>query len=270
LRCRGCTSFASSKWTADEERLQRPVHPTVKGNLDVLKCSFKGLQHIKFIGGEPFLYEKEHESILRYLNENTDISRLSLEYATNATKRVSPEVLEIWRKVKYVQIGFSVDAYGARNDYFRHGSKWDEVMANVRWFRENVLPNWRQHFHFHTVVNIYNIHELAGFDDYLTGEFPGMSLSKDFLSEPLWLDICNLPNDEKELLAEYYEGQSQRADITRMRRDHYSYIVKRLKEPPAADFYQFVVEEMKVNKLWGYHLQEYHPRLAALVESTGL
>lgn len=265
LKCRGCHSSWSTKWAADEIKLGIPEEFIVKrweNSTDLLDGSWSELRIIKILGGEPFL-APNHESFLEKIDRYGDISKVSLHYASNGTQRPSPFVLGIWKKLKHLSIDFSIDGLREKNDYFREGSRWREVIENIHWFRENVAPENRA-FEIHSVVNAYNIHDVFEIDEWLSAEFPEFFLTKACLTDPPVLAIQNLPNDEKEKLIRYYADCEKKPRLTNARRRWYRAFQNFLKQPPLRAFDEFVAHDRKVSEIRNRKLENYHPELARL------
>lgn len=265
LACRGCNSSASSKWLQHEPLLGRKSHPQLRADPTLLRDSWQHLDYIKLIGGEPLLYQKEHEQFLTDLANNSDLANMTLEYATNGTFRVSQTVLDVWAQLKHLRLTLSVDGLGKNNDYFRHGSRWDDFVANAHWFQENVKTR-STHLVFHTVVSIYNIHEIIELDHWLTRQFPRFTLSKDYLSDPNWLDLRTLPPEDRKPLIDLFRREKTNPLLSDVVAMQYGYLEQLLSEPAPTDFKTFFSEESRVNTLLGYRLEEYHPHLAQIAK----
>jgi hypothetical protein len=235
-------------------------------DLDRLDGLWAKLRHVKIIGGEPMIIP-EHEEFLRRLSERSDPTRVSLEYATNGTTRVSDFVLETWSRLQGLTIAFSVDGLRERNDFFRDGSRWESVIQNIHWFREHVRCRDLS-FHIHTVVSIYNVHEIVELDAWLLAEFPDFWLVKDCLVNPDWLHIANLPGVEKERLRNHFQAASQEAGLARKRKSGYELIQGVLGREASADFSSFIAMHKKMNALRGSDPSVLAPQLLRLLEGA--
>ena len=125
---------------------------------------FDTIEEFYFAGGEPLLTDK-HYDILEYLIENgrTDVK---LRYNTNMSvlKYKNKNVLDMWKKFSNVYIGASLDSWGPRAEYIRHGTIWNVIEQNIRTVREQA-PHI--HMQTNTVVSILNIKTLTEFIDYM-------------------------------------------------------------------------------------------------------
>lgn len=101
-----------------QELLSRPEH----------------LRNLRLIGGEPLLI-KEVKSLLLHLIEIGAAPQIELNISTNATQS-GRQWSAIFSKFKRANILFSLDGFGAVNDYIRYPSKWTEIDENIREFVE--------------------------------------------------------------------------------------------------------------------------------------
>lgn len=260
LKCRGCNSSNSTKWAEDERKLGLTPHGAYRASFEIFDGLWEILDNVKFVGGEPFM-SPDHERFLRQLEESGRIENVHLEYTTNGMFRVSPEVIRIWKRAKFVEIAFSIDGLRERNDFFRSGSDWRQIIENMHWFKSELAgPNVL--ISVHTVVSIYNVHELAEIDEWLASEFPGIHLGKDCLYDPPWLDCRNLPDAERERLAAYY-SETSRTHPDAYAREQYAYVGEFLR-CGSGNFETFRRESARLNSARGETHDSIHPRLREL------
>lgn len=119
---------------------------------------------ITVLGGEP-LYNPTVLDFLQYLKQKGLSSRTRLEFHTNATK-VTDQILSILdRKYwKYISVFFSIDSVGAKAQWLRYGSRWDQIVANVTLLRK--LVNYSE---VHCTVSVLNIRDLEVLDEFCQG-----------------------------------------------------------------------------------------------------
>lgn len=170
FKCRTCGSEFSSQWAAEQKQHHDPNHPIVihaddnQGKL--LEEVLTHIEHIDmayFAGGEPLITD-EHYSILEEMirKGRTDII---LRYNTNASniKYKNHDILDLWKHFKRVELSCSIDHYGARAEWLRHGTDWGKVESNLLIFRDLDFIN----FQINTVFSIFNYLTLTDFYDYL-------------------------------------------------------------------------------------------------------
>lgn len=211
FKCRTCGSEFSSQWGAEMRKHHDKNHPIIihadeKGNL--LEEVLDQVEHIDlayFAGGEPLITD-EHYIILEEMirKGRTDIT---LRYNTNASniKYKNYDVLDLWKHFKKVELSCSLDHYGSRAEWLRHGTDWAKVESNLQEFRKLDYV----HFQINTVFSIFNYMTIGEFFDYL--------ISKDLIRENDWYNSLYLavhPSyySAKSLPAEYKKEAEARAN----------------------------------------------------------
>ena len=167
FKCRSCGPLYSSSW-AQEHGSEKIFTYAGGANNDELYKQFEPhfdtIEEFYFAGGEPLLTDK-HYDILEYLIEHgrTDVK---LRYNTNMSvlKYKDKNVLDMWKQFSNVYIGASLDSWGPRAEYIRHGTDWSVIESNIRKIRTET-PHI--HLQTNTVVSILNIKTLTEFIDYM-------------------------------------------------------------------------------------------------------
>ena len=167
FKCRSCGPLYSSSWAQEHGSEKIFTYAGGVNNDELYKQfepHFDTIEEFYFAGGEPLLTDK-HYDILEYLIENgrTDVK---LRYNTNMSvlKYKNKNVLDMWKKFSNVYIGASLDSWGPRAEYIRHGTIWNVIEQNIRTVREQA-PHI--HMQTNTVVSILNIKTLTEFIDYM-------------------------------------------------------------------------------------------------------
>src|SRR6056300_750792 len=167
FKCRSCSSTYSSSWATEDgkDKVYIFAGGDTNDNLyEQFKKHFDTIEEFYFAGGEPLLTDK-HYAILEYLIEHgrTDVK---LRYNTNMSvlKYKDKNVLDMWKQFSNVYIGASLDSWGLRAEYIRHGTIWNVVEQNIRTVRKQA-PHI--HMQTNTVVSILNIKTLTNFIDYM-------------------------------------------------------------------------------------------------------
>jgi hypothetical protein len=143
-----CSPHDSSSWIK-EWKLQYPKYKTIelqqdqswdsnfdytwykKGSfLNEMKLQSSSIRELYFAGGEPLLIP-EHYKILEFMVETGSSKNCILRYNSNGLE-LPEKLFDLWSHFKQVKFNFSVDAFGARNDYIRYPSKWEDVVANLK------------------------------------------------------------------------------------------------------------------------------------------
>jgi radical SAM protein with 4Fe4S-binding SPASM domain len=170
FKCRTCGSEFSSQWAAEQKANNDPNHYIVihaddnKG--DLLTEVLDHVEHIDlayFAGGEPLITE-EHYIILEEMIRKGRTDTV-LRYNTNASniKYKKHDILELWKHFKRVELSCSIDHYGERAEWLRHGTDWGKVESNLITFRQLDYV----HFQINTVFSIFNYSTIGEFYNYL-------------------------------------------------------------------------------------------------------
>ena len=154
VKCRTCNPWSSSKWITDHNRIRQELPEIGLDNFDKNMNQFDWPEQEKFWqdlfersseakvfyinGGEPTLI-KEH---FNFLERMIDAGRTNVKllYNINMTN-MNQEILDIWNQFDDVEIGFSIDDVGARNEYIRNPTKWNQVVENVEFLYNNSGEN---------------------------------------------------------------------------------------------------------------------------------
>ena len=167
FKCRSCGGTYSSSWAKEDGKSNAYTFAGGDSNDDLYKQfqkHFDTIEEFYFAGGEPLLTDKHYE-ILEYLIDHgrTDVK---LRYNTNMSvlKYKGKSVLDLWKKFSNVVIGASLDHYGPKAEYIRHGTDWSLVESNLKLIRKET-PHIE--LHTNTVVSIFNIKTLPEFVQYI-------------------------------------------------------------------------------------------------------
>ena len=95
-----------------------------------IEANAGNIQHVYMAGGEPLLIERHYEFLERCI-ENGAATNMLVEYNTNMTS-ISSRAINLWQHFKQIQIGASIDGYGAVLEYQRYPATWDKVWRNIQ------------------------------------------------------------------------------------------------------------------------------------------
>ena len=169
FKCRTCGAEFSSQW-AKENQIYDKTQPIMlhadDGKGDLLNEVLEHIDHIDlayFAGGEPLITD-EHYTILEEMirRGKTDIV---LRYNTNASnlKYKNHDILDLWKRFKKIELSCSIDHYGERAEWLRHGTDWAKIEGNLLMFRSLDYIS----FQINTVFSIFNILTLPQLYQYL-------------------------------------------------------------------------------------------------------
>lgn len=169
LKCRICSSSASSSWRTDEHVVGRPVRPIAKfyanpGVDEELTRLSKTVYHIDFPGGEPFYTGREMQ--MQLLDAIIGAGRsqsVTLHYTTNGTVWPAEEFWERWQHFKEVDIQVSVDGIGPHFEYQRFPASWEVVYANLKQYQAELLVRPYLKLSIAHALSVFNVYYLTDF-----------------------------------------------------------------------------------------------------------
>ena len=170
FKCRTCGSGYSSQWEQEELKSNSPnitIYPK-NDNSTLLTEVLSQVPNIRiayFAGGEPLITE-EHYVILEEMIKTGVAKNVQLRYNTNASnlRYKDRDLLSMWKHFsKGVSIDASIDHYGERAEYIRHGTVWSTVEENIKQLR--TLPYVKMRIN--TVLSVFNLLTIHDFYEYL-------------------------------------------------------------------------------------------------------
>lgn len=209
FKCRLCGTAYSSQWAVEEIKAENPLWVGKTAIIradetdDLLNEVLEHIPHIElayFAGGEPLMND-EHYVILEEMIKQGRNEEITLRYNTNCSvnKFRQKDILGLWSRFKGVEISASLDHYGERAEYIRHGTVWGNVESNLKLF--STLPNMT--ISVHSVISLFNIMTYADFLDYLTKNIMNsdkfITHSHVLTSTPNWSSAQVLPEHLKKL-----------------------------------------------------------------------
>lgn len=161
LKCRICSSYASTRWINDEIKLNGSGGKYTEWALDdnvfneILKVS-NNIKYIEFSGGEPFLIQKQFDFIQK-LHELGLSSNLEIQYHTNTT--VFPDrYIDLLNNFKQVNIVLSIDNTESQFEYLRYPANWNTCLENIFKFKQTKFKLSISHS-----INALNVYYLPEF-----------------------------------------------------------------------------------------------------------
>lgn len=164
FKCRTCGDFFSSKWS--EEMYPNSTRSLVKyadssgETLNYLISQIPNFQIVYFAGGEPLIMP-DHYVLLEEMIRSGKSKDIMLRYNTNLStlKYKKIDIFDIWKKFKKVELSVSIDHYGKRAEYIRHGTNWEIVYHNLKTVRNADFIN----FSINSVISLFNYLTLDDF-----------------------------------------------------------------------------------------------------------
>lgn len=239
LKCRLCGDVFSSAWAKERRQFEDQSIPILRRLnkttvVDDILNHIDTVEVIYWAGGEPLLTD-EHYIILEELNRRKKYD-IVLRYNTNTS------VLEIKNRnfvnlisnFKQVYIQSSLDHYGARGEWLRHGAPWSTIVENIK--KIKALPNviWSMN----TVVNKWNVYTLDDFIRYMISE--GLYLPADSLhsslnvsTEPKSYHISTLPQSMIDQSIEKLTVLKRELEEKGYFTDHVQSVINQLRASPS-------------------------------------
>jgi len=226
------------------------------------------MERAYFAGGEPLVIEEHYQLLEEMIRQGrTDIK---LIYNTNLTNLEfkNRDIIKLWSHFKEVDVSASVDHYGRRAEYMRHGTNWLQLEENIRRLRE---VRQIRYFRLHTVVSVFNILSLPEFYLYLMDNELYMAgdniYSSLVLTGPEYLSVLILPLELREQARQRLQKLITVMSLERFRPVHIDYITRiltYLDTPRVMDEQRelFFKETDRIDKLRGESFPDVFPELS--------
>jgi len=174
LKCRSCGSVYSTTWSKeDSEFVPSKKYNEIKAfpeGTDPLEHQYDNVEKIYFAGGEPLIMP-EHYATLTKIIEKDRAEKVRLVYNTNITKlNYNKHYLpDYWKQFKKVTLGLSIDSFGDRANYIRHGSvKWNKIENNIREIKTYCEQKESNiDFFFSPTISLLNVFTITEYHKYL-------------------------------------------------------------------------------------------------------
>lgn len=204
FKCRTCGQEFSSQWEQENTK-HSPIKfsPIPKNNnkqllQDVLD-QIEFMDAAYFAGGEPLITEEHYillEEMIRRKRNN-----IKLRYNTNLSnlKFKDKDILDLWKHfASNIDVYASIDHYGQRAEYIRHGTDWAVVENNFKVAQEQNFISLQ----INTVLSVFNVLTIDDFYQYLINKNFYSPKSKVYtlypMSTPHHLSAHILPESYKQ------------------------------------------------------------------------
>jgi sulfatase maturation enzyme AslB (radical SAM superfamily) len=107
------------------------------------------------------------------------------------------DLVKKFSKFKSAHIGFSIDAIGPMNDYIRYGSKWENIIDNLRKYMNDCEEYDNVSISVRTTYTPWNIYYYDELYDYFQKEF-GIDAIGCWCDDKPWNDVRYLPRKTKD------------------------------------------------------------------------
>jgi organic radical activating enzyme len=167
LKCRTCGDAYSTTWSKEEEDFNGGTYTELNAfeeGKDPLENQYENVENIYFAGGEPMVMPEHYATLTKLINMDR-AKEIQLYYNSNMTKLNynKHHMPDYWKEFKEVRLGLSIDHYGDKANYIRHGSvKWNKIETNIRTLREySNIVYWIQ-----PTVSLLNVYTLTDIHKY--------------------------------------------------------------------------------------------------------
>jgi len=167
MKCRTCGPAFSTLWEQEEAKRNADFKIIPKRNqefLDDVVEQIDNMTTVYFAGGEPLITEEHYlllEEMIRM--KKTDIR---LRYNTNMSniKFKDKDLLQLWKHFDTkVAVYASIDHYGERAEYIRHGTDWGKIEENFLTVKKTPYID----IQINTVLSVFNYLTMQEFYTYL-------------------------------------------------------------------------------------------------------
>jgi hypothetical protein len=277
FKCRTCGSGFSTMW--EQEDLKNKVWNAQvipkndnKEFLAEVVNQIPNMETAYFAGGEPLITE-EHYILLEEMIRSGNTG-MKLRYNTNLSnlKFKDKDLLSLWKYFdRGVDVYASIDHYGERAEYIRHGTDWGVVESNFKLVKKTPYVRLQMN----TVLSVFNILTIHEFYQYLYDN--NMYSGKDStymlynMSTPEFLACHILPSDLKIKAKESLEKTLAFLKDKKFRAPHQKQIKDAIPWSTSKDSWEqqkmlFRSEVKRLDKIRGEDFKKTFPELAILLE----
>ena len=163
------------------------------------------VEEVYWAGGEPLITNEHYKILDEWIaNGKTDVR---LRYTTNFSnlRFKKKSIIDYWKSFQDIQVSASIDANGARAEFMRHGTDWQQIERNRQEMIEKV-PH--VHFELTPTISLYNVWNWPDFhmDWVERGLVDIENCRLNMLTGPDFMRIDHIPEDVKiELRSKYID-----------------------------------------------------------------
>jgi organic radical activating enzyme len=203
FKCRTCGSEFSTQWEQEDLKSKVSYARIIPKNdnpkfLSEVIDQIPNFKEAYFAGGEPLITEEHYILLEEMIKQNrTDII---LRYNTNLSnlKFKDKDLLGLWKHFHHrIQVSASIDHYGERAEYIRHGTDWSKVEENFTQVKKTPYVNLTMN----TVLSVFNVLTIHEFYQYLIDKqlyTPNDNIYSLYnMSDPLYIASHILPEEYK-------------------------------------------------------------------------
>jgi sulfatase maturation enzyme AslB (radical SAM superfamily) len=153
--------------------------------------NYKDFIMVNFVGGEPLKEKKNFDILLKLIAVGNTACFISM--TTNGSVQLSTKQKDILREFKNLNICLSIDGIEKRFEYMRFPLKWDVLLENIRFFKENNI----QLSVSYTISNLNVMYYQETVDWF---NLQGLDQNHILVSYPEYFSPMALPKEVKNIL----------------------------------------------------------------------
>jgi sulfatase maturation enzyme AslB (radical SAM superfamily) len=185
--CVTCGPRASTAWaTLKNIKVLSTINQSIIDSLN-----YKDFIMVNFVGGEPLKEKKNFDVLLKLIAVGNTACFISM--TTNGSVQLSTKQKDILREFKNLNICLSIDGIEKRFEYMRFPLKWDILLENIEFFKENNI----QLSVSYTISNLNVMYYQETVDWF---NLQGLEHNHILVSDPAYFSPTALPKEVKKLL----------------------------------------------------------------------
>jgi len=146
--CLICGPWHSTTWEKqqlkfrirDLTHIPTRVDPNIWLDKFTSMYSFKYVNSISFLGGEPFKSEIPVK-FLQFIKKVKPLTDIRLHFQTNGSIQPSPQLIELINESNRVIYNYSLDGINAQAEYLRYPLRWKKILNTLEYIQNNDVNN---------------------------------------------------------------------------------------------------------------------------------
>lgn len=197
FKCRTCGPVNSSRIEAEDR--SQGLSPSTGGfDRSLWHHAFMSrigdARTVYFAGGEPLIMESTYDVLEALVSTGNTAAAISCSTNLSQLSTHGRRILDLWRSFPDLTVSISLDHHGERAAYIRHGTDWDQIVANYRLLRTS-CPDAR--IQIDCVVSVLNILDITEIVERFRMSFDHLPINLLPVMGKPHFDPANLPYDAK-------------------------------------------------------------------------
>jgi MoaA/NifB/PqqE/SkfB family radical SAM enzyme len=208
--CRSCNAHTSSLWYKTDYALDDQGktfkeylefftrHKTAYTNNKLLEKRWAEWEdNIIFwdmYGGEPMIIPLFWKTLDQAIASTTAKQKMFNVHTNGMVYK--EDLVEKFSKFKSAHIGFSIDGIGEKNDYIRYGSKWEDIIDNLKKYMDDCKKYNNVNISVRATITPWNIYHYE--ENYDFFKKLGITATGVWCDDKPWNDVRYLPKKIKD------------------------------------------------------------------------